>query len=157
MKFDEDIVGVYFALINIAERHYYHDERAYDLAADAILHALEARDRYDSRRPLLAWCRAIMRNLWLNTETKLSTTHTQRLGDWDLPGGEEADQRARVNDILAIVRDLQGQSVAVATLTDAMKGYSIEELATAKGVPAGTIKRRIHDARVKLTKLVKVN
>ena len=146
---------VYFSLIKIAER-YYHDERAYDLAAETLLRALEARDRYDDSRPLLTWCRAIMRNLWLNTKQKLSSTQTQRLGEWDEPGGEEADQRARVNDILAVVCDLQDNSVAVATLMDFAKGYSLGEIATARGVPLGTVKRRMHDARKMLAKLVNV-
>ena len=157
MTFDEAIVEVYFSLIKIAETYYYRDERAYDLAAEAVRRALEARDRYDDRRPLLTWCRAIMRNLWRNTEQKLSTTQTQRLGEWDEPGSEEADQRARVNDVLAIVRDLQPHSVSVATLMDYAKGYSVAEIATASNVPLGTVKRRIHDARKMLAKLVNVN
>ncbi len=156
MTFDEGIVDVYFSLIKIAERYYYHDERAYDLAAEAVTRALEARDRYDCRRPLLTWCRAIMRNLWQNTEQKLSSTHTQRLGLWDEPGGEEADQRARVNEVLAIVGELQRKSVAVDTLMDFAKGYSLVEIATARGLPLGTVKRRIHDARKMLAKLVNV-
>lgn len=157
MTFDDGIVAVYFQLIKIAETYCYHDERAYDLAAEAVCRALEARDRYDDRRPLLTWCRAIMRNLWRNTEQRLSTTHTQRLGLWDEPGGEEADQMARVNEVLAVVRDLQTHSVAVATLMDFAKGYSMVEIATARGVPLGTVKRRIHDARKMLAKLVNVN
>lgn len=157
MTFDEEIVGAYYSLIAIAERYYYHDERAYDLAADAVVRALEARDRYDDSRPLLTWCRAIMRNLWLNTKSKLSATNTQRLGEWDEPGGEEADQMARVNEVLTVVRDLQTHSVAVATLMDFARGYSIAEIATARGVPVGTVKRRIHDGRKLLAKLVNVN
>ena len=156
MTFEEAIVEVYFSLIKIAERYYYHDERAYDLAADTVLRALEARDRFDDSRPLLTWCRAIMRNLWLNTEQKLSSTQTQRLGEWDEPGSEEADQMARVNEVLAVVRDLQTHSVAVATLMDFAKGYSLAEIAAVRGVPIGTVKRRIHDARKMLAKLVNV-
>lgn len=156
MNFDAAIVDVYFALIKLARR-YYNDERAYDLASDTVVRALEARDRYDETRPLLAWCRVIMRNLWTNTEHKLSVTRTQPLGDWDEPGGEEADQRARVNDILVIVRGLEARSVSVATLVEVAKGYSLGEIASAKGVPLGTVKRRVHDARKLLAKLVNVN
>lgn len=156
MDFDEAIVAVYFSLIAIARRYYYHDERAHDLAADTVVKALEARDRYDGR-PLLAWCRAIMRNLWLNTQSRLCVVNTQRLGEWDEPGGEDADQRAMVNDILGIVRDLEARSVSVATLIDFAKGYSVAEIATARNVPLGTVKRRIHDARKMLAKLVHVN
>lgn len=155
MGFDTEIVGVYFRLQKIA-RCYYRDERAQDLASETVARALEARSRYDSRYPLLAWCRAIMRNLWRNAVQKLSTTCTQRLGEWDEPGGEEADQRARVNEILAIVSGMAKRSVAVATLLDAAKGLSMGEIATARGIPEGTVKRRIHDARKMLAALINV-
>jgi DNA-directed RNA polymerase specialized sigma24 family protein len=98
-----------------------------------------------------------MRNLWKNTEQRLSTVNTQRLGDWDEPGGEEADQRVIVNDVLAVVQNLRTRSVAVPALVDYAEGYSMAEIATARGVPLGTVKRRIHDARQMLAKLVNVN
>ena len=153
MDFDEAIVAVYFSLIAIARRYYYHDERAHDLAADTVVKALEARDRYDGR-PLLTWCRAIMRNLWRNYQQRLSTVNTQRLGEWDEPGGEEADQMTMVNDVMGIVNECS--SVSVDTLMDYARGYSIAEIASSRSVPEGTVKRRIHDARKKLARLVNV-
>ncbi len=157
MNFENEIVAVYFQLIKIAETYYYHDERAYDLAAETVRRALEARDLYDDRYPLLTWCRAIMRNLWKNTEQKLSNVSTQRLGDWDVPGGEEADQRVIVNDVLSVIQKLQTRSVAVPALVDFAEGYSMAEIAAARGVPLGTVKRRIHDARKMVARLVNVN
>ena len=154
MNFENELVAVYFSLIGIARRYYYHDERAHDLAAEAVCKALEARERYDTSRPLLTWCRAIMRNLWVNTEQRLSVTQTQRLGEWDEPGGEEADQVVMVNDVL----DLIGRcnSVSVDTLMEFAKGYSIADIASSMHLPEGTVKRRIHDARRKLATLVNV-
>lgn len=154
MNFDKQIVDVYFALIKMA-KYYYRDERAYDLAADTVVRAIEARERYDGR-PLLAWCRAIMRNLWANTQQKLSTTHTQRLGDWDEPGGDEADQRVMVDDVLSVIERCR-DSVAVQTLMDVAKGYTLQEVATARDVPLGTVKRRVHDGRKMLAKFLHVN
>lgn len=154
MNFDKQIVDVYFALIKLA-KYYYRDERAYDLAADTVVRAIEARERYDGR-PLLTWCRAIMRNLWANTQQKLSTTHTQRLGDWDEPGGEEADQRVMVDDVLSVIERCR-DSVAVQTLMDVAKGYTLQEVATARDVPLGTVKRRVHDGRKMLAKFLHVN
>lgn len=154
MNFDKDIVDVYYSLVATAMQ-YYHDERAYDLAADTVVRVLEARDSYDVSRPLLPWCRAIMRNLWMNTEQRLSSRLTQYLGDWDEPGGEEADQRAIVGDILTTID--RCKSVAISTLVDAAKGYTMEEIARARSVPIGTVKRRIHDGRKMLAKLVHVN
>lgn len=72
------------------------------------------------------------------------------MGEWDNEGGIEADQLVRTNDINAILADLSGKSVCVDVLVDYSKGYSIAEIAHERGVPEGTVKRRIHDARVML-------
>lgn len=159
MNFDKQIVEVYFALIAIAERSYYpHDyERAHDLAADTVLRALKARDSYDVSRPLLPWCRAIMRNLWMNTEQRLENVNTQRLGDWESDGGMYADQCAIVHDVTDLINRLRRRSVCVDSLIEFAKGYSLDEIASARGIPLGTVKRRIHDARQMLAKLVNVN
>lgn len=153
------MVEVYFALITIAERCYYpHDkERAHDLAADTVERALKARDSYDVSRPLLPWCRAIMRNLWMNTEQRLENVNTQRLGDWESEGGVVADQCAIIHDVIDLINRLRRRSVCVDSLVEFAKGYSLEEIATSSGLPLGTVKRRIHDARLMLSKLVNVN
>lgn len=159
MSFDKQIVEVYFALIAIAERSYYpHDkERAHDLAADTVARALKARDSYDVSRPLLPWCRAIMRNLFINTEQRLENVNTQRLGEWESDGGVVADQCAIVHDVIDLINRLRRRSVSVDSLVEFAKGYSLDEIATASGLPLGTVKRRIHDARAMLAKLVNVN
>ena len=147
MNFDHDIVEVYFALIAIARSQYYQDERAHDLAADAVTKAIEHRKCYDESRPLLPWCRAIMRNLWINTETRLSTMSTIRLGDWDNEGGCEADQHVRCKDITDAVSDMAGKSVCIGCLVEHARGYTVSEIAKANGLAEGTVKRRIHEAR----------
>ena len=80
MCFERDIVAVYDALLRQA-RCYCHDEGAHDLAAEAVTRALEHRDCYDPSRPLLSWCRAIMRNLWINAGCRLESLNTVRMGD----------------------------------------------------------------------------
>lgn len=159
MNFEESIVEAYFSLIAIAEKCYYpHDrERAHDLAADTVARALKARDSYDVSRPLLPWCRAIMRNLWMNTEQRLENVSTQRLGDWESDGGVAADQCAIVHDVIDLINRLRRRSVCVDSLVEFAKGYSLDEIAMARGLPLGTVKRRIHDARKMLAKLVNVN
>ena len=149
---------MYRPLILMARKYYPHDEqRAYDLAADTVERAIRARDSFDVSRPLLPWCRAIMRNLYINTEMKLENLNTQPLGDWECAGGHEPDQCVMVHEMLALIRALSRRSVSVQTLVDFAKGFSIAEIASARGVPLGTVKRRIHDARAMLAKLVNVN
>lgn len=150
--FDRDIVAVYFALMGEARR-YYRDERAHDLAAEAVTRALEHRGSYDGR-PLLSWCRAIMRNLWINTASTLEPRITVPLGDWDTAGGEAADQRAIVGQLNELVTGATNRSVSVATLVEFASGRSVAEIAKASGIPSGTVKRRVHDGRAMLAKLL---
>ena len=142
MCFDRDIVSVYFELKRLA-RYYCHDEGAHDLAAEAV---------YDPSRPLLSWCRAIMRNLWINAGCRLESLNTVRMGDEDCDGGARPDLVTENNDALKIIRSMGSASVAVDTLLEFAQGYSLAEIAERRGIPLGTVKRRIHDGRAMVHK-----
>lgn len=146
MDFESVIVDCYFALIDMARRQYYHDERAFDLASETVRKVLEARDRYDGR-PLMAWCRVVMRNEYLNQVSRLSHRRTVRLGSYDAAGGPGADQRALTSDLLAAVETCRRKSVCVDALALNAEGYTYGEIADMTGKPVGTVKRRIHEAR----------
>ena len=155
MDFDRDIVTAYFALKRIA-RQFCPNEAADDLAAEAITRALEHRQSYNPAFPLLVWCRVIMRNLWINTEQKLETRQTVHIGMRDAVGYTATDQQAIMGDITAVIDALCCKSVSVATLMDFANGYSLAEIAEARGVPLGTAKRRIHDGREMLSKALTI-
>lgn len=151
VDFDRDIVSVYFELKRLA-RYYCHDEGAHDLAAEAVTRALEHRDCYDPSRPLLSWCRAIMRNLWINAGCRLESLNTVRMGDEDCDGGARPDVVTENNDALKIIRSMGSASVAVDTLLEFAQGYSLADIAERRGIPLGTVKRRIHDGRAMVHK-----
>ena len=146
MDFEKDIVSVYFALKSIARC--YCSDYAEDLAAEAVTRALEHRDCYDPSYPLLPWCRAIMRNLWVN-EGRRSVCSVP-LDDVDVAGGVTPDEAVENTEALSAVQSMCTVSVAVDTLVEYAQGYSIAEIAQRRCVPQGTVKRRIHDARVML-------
>lgn len=152
MDFDRDIVDVYFSLIGMAERMYYHDERAFDLASETVRRVLEARDRYDGR-PLMAWCRVAMRNEYIN-QVRMAASRRTSLGVPDAPGGPMADQRARVHEMLSAVRTCRRKSVCVDSLILYAEGFSYAEISKRERVPVGTVKRRIHEARTMLRRCV---
>ena len=154
MDFDREIVTVYHSLHRTASA-YCQDERAQDLASEAVTRALEHRDSYDGSRPLLIWCRAIMRNLWINTAAKLENTMTVRLEEYDAVGGEATDQQTIVGEMRAVISEMRVRSVCVDTLMEFASGRSVKEIAEALGVPVGTVKRRIHDGRVMLSKAIR--
>lgn len=151
MDFDREIVAVYDKLLQAAS-FYCRDDGAHDLAAEAVTRALEHRECYDPSRPLLSWCRAIMRNLWVNGCRKLENMNTVRMGDEDCEGGAPPDVVTENNELLKIIRSMCGASVAVDTLLEFAQGYSLAEIADRRGIPLGTVKRRIHDGRAMLHK-----
>lgn len=151
VDFDRDIVPVYFTLM-VEARRYFRDERAQDLAAEAMTRALERRCSYDGTRPLLPWCRTIMRNLWINSLRQ--ECRTVPLGEWDTDGGEPADMLAIVGETMAVINSMRSRSVSVATLVEFASGYSVAEIARTSGVPVGTVKRRVHDGRALLAKML---
>lgn len=151
MCFERDIVSVYFELKRLA-KCYCRDEGAHDLAAEAVTRALEHRDCYDPSRPLLSWCRAIMRHLWINGCRKLENMNTVRMGDEDCEGGAPPDVVTETNEALSAVQCMCTASVAVDTLVEFAQGYSLAEIAERRGIPLGTVKRRIHDGRAMLHK-----
>ena len=151
MDFDREIVAVYDKLLKAASS-YCRDDGAHDLAAEAVTRALEHRDCYDPSRPLLSWCRAIMRNLWINAGCRLENVNTVRMGDEDCEGGAPPDVVTENNELLKIIRSMCGASVAVETLLEFAQGYSLAEIAERRGIPLGTVKRRIHDGRAMLHK-----
>lgn len=147
VDFDKEIVRVYKMLMSISERCYYpHDtELAHDLASDTVVKALEARDRFDDKRPMLPWCRTIMRNLFLTSVIR--GRRCVPLGDHDAEGGTEADQRVMMRQELTAIGRMMRSSVSVKTLVEFAKGYSVHEISVRHGVPPGTVMRRVHDAR----------
>lgn len=56
--------------------------------------------------------------------------------------------------ILSAMRHLDAESCALVAMHD-VEGYGIEELSTMTGLPAGTIKARLHRTRAKLGRLLK--
>ena len=151
MDFDREIVAVYDKLLQTAS-FYCRDDGAHDLAAEAVTRALEHRECYDPSRPLLSWCRAIMRNLWINGCRKLENVNTVRMGDEDCEGGAQPDEVAENSEVMSVVHGMCTASVAVDTLLEFAQGYSLAEIAARRGIPLGTVKRRIHDARELLAK-----
>ena len=78
--------------------------------------------------------------------------NTVRMDDEDCEGGAQPDVVTENNELLKIIRGMCGASVAVETLLEFAQGYSLAEIAERRGIPLGTVKRRIHDGRAMVHK-----
>jgi RNA polymerase sigma factor (sigma-70 family) len=118
---------------------------AEDVAQEALLRAYRHFDRFDPQRPFGAWLYTIARRLALNVAAS-PAPRTQALPDVPQQGGgpEGAVETAEV------VRELLGGLSSTLRQTVTLyyiNGYTQREVASFLGVPEGTVKRRLHDAR----------
>jgi RNA polymerase sigma factor (sigma-70 family) len=130
-------------------------EDAEDLIQDTFLKALKYKDRFEDGTNFKGWLYTIMRNIFLNNCKK------QQLGRNIF--GPSADSvpyelgSQAENNIYRLINE-QDIRVAVGALREelrrpfqmAYEGYQYDEIAQEMGIPTGTIKSRIFNARKKL-------
>lgn len=66
----------------------------------------------------------------------------------------ESDQIAVLKQTISIIRKLRVKSVCIDTLLRYASGYSIAEIAIVNRLPEGTVKRRVHDARILIRRYI---
>lgn len=151
MNFEEEVVRVYWRLMSISKHYFPHDEeRAKDLASETVARVLEVRQRYDETKPMLPWCRAIMRNMFIEFCRKKKVYVT----DADPVCESDTEMRTMLFQTLSVIRILRYKHVCVDTFVDFAMGYSVIEISNARGLPPGTVKRRVHDARIMLRRFI---
>ena len=130
-------------------------EDAEDLLQDTLLKAIRYKDNFQDGTNFKGWLFTIMRNIFLNNCKK------QQLGRNIF--GPSADSvpyelgSHAENNIYRLINE-QDIRVAVGSLRDelrrpfqmAYEGYQYDEIAQEMGIPTGTIKSRIFNARKKL-------
>jgi RNA polymerase sigma factor (sigma-70 family) len=130
-------------------------EDAEDLIQDTFLKALKYKDRFEDGTNFKGWLYTIMRNIFLNNCKK------QQLGRNIFGPSADSIQYElgshAENNIYRTINETDIR-VAIETLRPDLKkpfqmayeGYQYEEIASDMGVPTGTIKSRIFNARKRL-------
>lgn len=135
-------------------------EDAEDLIQDTFLKALRYKDRFEDGTNFKGWLYTIMRNIFLNNCKK------QQLGRNIF--GPSADSvpyelgAQAGNNIFRLINE-KDICVAIGNLREelrkpfqmAYEGYQYDEIAGEMGVPTGTIKSRIFNARKRLMEELK--
>ena len=139
-------------------------EDAEDLTQETFLRAFRALGRYDPTRPFGAWLHTIVARLCIDhhrrnraklislTQPEEGTSGEERTIDLEDPGDlpDEVAARSELAQRLeALVATLPPDSRA-AILLRHQQDLPYEEIARVLGVPLGTIKARIHRARIML-------
>lgn len=145
----------------LAYRITYDAELARDITQDVFLRLYERLDRYDPSRPFQPWFLRLATNYALNARQRARLRRTHSLDapikgtndarsepadpTGERPGEAAADAEARAA-IHAAIRELPDKYAGVVAL-HYLEGLGVKGIAERTGMPAGTVKIRLHRAR----------
>jgi RNA polymerase sigma-70 factor (ECF subfamily) len=145
-------------ILNLAYQFTGNREEARDLAQEIFVRLYEKMDQYQSDRPFLTWFNSLARNLCIDRyrsrkrDRVLVETPVEEYTTLE-SSGESTDQRLlrreRREFLMSAMENLGEISREAIVLKD-LQGHSLEEMATMLGVPIGTVKSRVHRARLEL-------
>ena len=153
----EDIAAFQPRLVSFAYSLTRNRDDAADLAQEAVVRALAARERFRPGTNLRAWLFRILRNLQLNRLRDAANrphllalddpaSHVVSLNAPLRPVEDEALRRANLEEVLHAFRRLPPQ-YSVPVYLCSFEQLTYAEIATRLGIPIGTVMSRIHRGR----------
>ncbi len=150
-----------------------HRDQAEDMTQEIFLRAWKGLPSFTGTTGFGPWLRRIALNFWVQQHRRRTALKRKGttlsldapLGDKDSdfflqPASREMGparataSRELGRAILKALETLDGEMREVLVLRD-MEGYSYEEIAQALGIPIGTVRSRIHRARLKIQPLLR--
>lgn len=144
-------------------------DEALDAAQEVFLSAYRNLDRFRGEAALSTWLLRIATNQCLNRirrrsslarkETRFPEPDDLRDPPFQPPGREEdrPDRMVENREIGKILEEALGrleEDTRLLVLLSDVEGFSYEEISEAVGVPLGTVKSRLHRARMTLRKML---
>ena len=148
-------------LFNLALQFSASVEEAEDLTQEIFLRLYQSLRLYRGDCPLLGWALRLSRNLcidhWRHVRRERLSTAVSEEVLLQIPAGDDPRARAQARQELRAVHealaDMPEELAEVVLLRD-LQGWSIEETAAYLEVPPGTVKSRLHRARLELAEKV---
>ena len=149
-------------ILNLAYQFTGNREEARDVAQEIFVRLYEKMDQYEPGRPFSVWFNRLARNLCIDRyrrcrrdrvviETPVEDLLHLR------SGAETTDARLLRRDRRECIQramNTLGEISREAIVLKDFQGHTIEDIATMLKVPVGTVKSRIHRARVELGKAI---
>lgn len=144
-------------IYNLAVHFAGRAEDAEDLTQEVFLRLYQNLRLYRGDVPLAAWALRLSRNLCIDHYRR---TRRERRADVlseevleRMPAGEdpqaEAQKRQQLRAVYRGLEEMSEELAEVVVLRD-LQGWSLEETAAFQEVPVGTVKSRLHRARIEL-------
>lgn len=159
IEFNQQLIGLrqqlyYFALSLTKDR-----DNALDLLQESQLRAITFRDKFRDNTNFKAWVYTIMKNTFINghrrnKRTRVIMDSVERERDQVRRVQVPNNPEGRVK-MAEIDRSLERLDPAFRTpFTMHHEGYKYHEIAEHMGIPIGTVKSRIHQARQRLQEML---
>ena len=144
-----ELIAVNYGWIRgVAEKFCHISEDADDLAAETVCRCLAASHRFDLRRQIRPWIYTVMYNIYRNDHKHRQRIRMMRYEDErPFTSSHRSEHRAEYRDLLAFIRHYRDRYVGIDCLLLYMRGYDQSEIAEMKGIPIGTVRSRICNAR----------
>jgi RNA polymerase sigma-70 factor, ECF subfamily len=148
-------------LFNLALQFAGSVPEAEDLTQEIFLRLYRQLSRYDGQAPLAGWAFRLSRNLCIDHYRRLRRERRAvavadevlaQVPAADDPGAS-AERRQQLRAVYAALAEMAEDAAEVVVLRD-LQGWSLEETAASLGVPVGTVKSRLHRARLELAERV---
>lgn len=163
--FNQVVVRYQERILNVLYRMTGDYQTALDLCQETFVRAYRAIESFEERSALSTWLYRIAANLCLShrryrrrrPETSLDAGRSsdgEGLAPIDVPDstmepGAALDVQEKRQKVRAMIEELEPDFRSVVVLRD-LEGLSYEEVAEVLGCPVGTIRSRLHRARLEL-------
>ncbi|NJL76075.1 MAG: sigma-70 family RNA polymerase sigma factor [Saprospiraceae bacterium] len=162
--FDREFLPEINALYNFAYHFTHNEEDANDLVQETYLKAFKSIESYQEGSNAKAWLFRILKNNFINEYRKKATRPTsveyEELANFheeeeDTPYSSYADLRLEMfehmmgDEVTDAINKLPVDFRTVIWLCD-IEGFSYEEIAKIIDIPIGTVRSRLHRARIGL-------
>jgi RNA polymerase sigma-70 factor (ECF subfamily) len=159
LEFQQQLISLrqplyYFALGLTKDR-----ENAMDLVQDSMLRALTFRDKFQDNTNFKAWLYTIMKNTFINghrrtkrTKLVMDSVEREREQVRTVQVPNSPDGLVRMGEVQRSLERLDPTFRVPFSMHH--DGYKYNEIADHLGVPIGTVKSRIHQARHRLMEML---
>jgi len=149
-------------LRNFALKFTKDEDDANDLMQDTMMKAVRFLHRFEEGTNVKGWLYTIMRNTFINNYRKKSRKKGLMTQQEEISSSNLLQSASRnAGESSFILGDIRGAINSLPQMLQIpfvryVEGYKYEEIALEIGIPLGTVKTRIHEARKQLTRRLKM-